>query len=514
LGLGTALLASACAVGPDFKQPAAPDARGYSPQPLPEATASATVPGGEAQHFQMGRDIPFAWWKEFGSPKLDALVERALQNNPTITAAEAALRQAQEQVKAQQGFFFPTLGASYNFIRQRLSGNTANSSAPGVQGNGDVISPPIQSASSTPHNAALQYDFNTAQLSIAYAPDVFGANMRKVESLQAQAEAQRFQMEAAYISLVDNVVAAAVQEASLRAQVEATQHFIDQNARALEILRKQFQLGYVMRIDVAQQESALAQARLQLPPLQKQLEQTHDLLRALVGVLPDQDLDLSFDFKELHLPQDLPVSLPSQLVEQRPDVKAAAAAWHSASAEVGVAIAAELPQFSITSNYGVNADKLRQLIYPGSGFWSFSGNVAQTVFDGGTLLHTRRAADQALIQAAAQYRSTVLGAFQNVADTLHAVQADADSLAASQEAEQAAKVTLEVTQHQYQSGYVSFLVLLSAQEAYQQALVTLVTAQSNRYADSAALYQALGGGWWHRTGGNADGKRTVAVAGE
>ena len=490
LGLSLALL-SACAVGPDFKKPQAPAGAGYTPQPLPATTASAAVAGGDPQTFVMGRDIPFAWWKEFGSAKLDALVDQALKNNPTITAAEASLRQAQEQTYAQEGFFFPTLGAGFNAIRQKSSGNTASSSQPGIQGNGDNI---VQPGPAQP----LFYNFYTAQLSISYAPDVFGGNRRKVESLWAQAEAQRYQMEAAYVTLVDNVVAAAIQEAALRAQVDATQKYIDQNAKGLEILRNQFKAGYAMRLDVAQQESALAQAQEQLPPLQKQMEQTHDLVRALVGGLPNQDIDTAFDFDSLHLPRELPVTLPSKLVEQRPDVLAAEAQWHSASADVGVAIADELPQFTISGALDGNASELRQIFSPGAGFWSLTGNIEQTIFDGGTLLHTRRAADQALIQAAAQYRSTVISAFQNVADTLHAVKSDADSLAASKAAEQAAKVALEVTQDQYRTGYVNYLTLLAAQEAYEQAQVSLVQAQSNRYGDTAALFQACGGGWWNR----------------
>jgi NodT family efflux transporter outer membrane factor (OMF) lipoprotein len=492
LSLGVSLgLLSACAVGPDFKHPKAPDGAGYTTQPLPQTTASAPVAGGDVQTFVMGRDIAFAWWKEFGSSKLDALVDRALKNNPTITAAQASLRQAQEQAYAQQGFFFPTLGADFNAIRQKSSGNTASSSQPGTQGNGDNI---VQPGPAQP----LFYNFYTAQLSISYALDVFGSNRRKVESAWAQADVQRYQMEAAYVTLVDNVVAAAIQEAALRAEVDATQKFIDQNARALEILKHQFKDGYAMRLDVAQQESALAQAQEQLPPLQKQVEQTHDLVRALVGGLPNEDVDTAFDFDSLHLPHELPVALPSKLVEQRPDVLAAEAQWHTASANVGVAIAAELPQFTITGTFGGNADQLRQIISPGAGFWSIDGNIEQTLFDGGTLLHTRRAADQALIQAAAQYRGTVISAFQNVADTLHAVKSDADSLTASKAAEQAAKVMLDVTQDQYKTGYVNYLTLLSAQEAYEQSLVTLIQAQSNRYGDTAALFQACGGGWWNR----------------
>jgi NodT family efflux transporter outer membrane factor (OMF) lipoprotein len=266
-----------------------------------------------------------------------------------------------------------------------------------------------------------------------------------------------------------------------------------------------------MGIDVATQESALAQAQLLLPPLQKQLEQTRDLIRALVGKLPSEDVDASFDFDSLHLPTDLPVSLPSKLVEQRPDVRAAEEQMHAASAQVGVAIAARLPQITLSGTIGGNASKVGQMFADGGPFWTLGGGVTQPLFDGGTLLHKERGARQALIQAQAQYRSTVITAFQNVADTLHAIQFDGDGLAAAANAERAAKKAQDLTQLQYRLGYVNFLTLLGAQETYQQSLVALVQAQSNRYGDTAALFQALGGGWWNRgtemaASGDASGK--------
>ncbi len=494
-----AALLAACAVGPDFKRPAAPDAKGYSPKTIADTTASATTPGGDAQHFVMGRDIPFAWWTLFQSPKLDALVEKALKTNPTIPAAQAALRQAQEFVAAQRGFFYPTVGADFSPARTKIAGNLGGNS-PGIQGNGNIIQTYQNPGGPPPFNGPAYYNFYTAQLSLSYAPDVFGGNRRQVESLQSQAESLRYQMEATYITLASNVVAAAIQEASLQSQISATQAFIDQNAKAVDILRNQFKLGYAMGIDVATQESALAQARELLPPLQKQLEQTHDLIRALCGNLPDEAIDDAFDLSSLHLPEDLPVSLPSKLVEQRPDIRAAEENLHSASAQVGVALANRFPQFNITGAIGGNATVIPQMFSTGGPFFNLTGDVAPTIFDGGTLKHRQSAAEQALVQAQAQYRSTVITAFQNVADTLHAIQSDADALVATAEAEQAAQKVMSITQKQYQLGYVNYLMLLNAEETYQQALVTLLQAQTNRYGDTAALYQALGGGWWNRVG--------------
>jgi NodT family efflux transporter outer membrane factor (OMF) lipoprotein len=494
-------LISGCAAGPDFTRPDAPKGADYAPQALPEESHSAPVHGGEPQRFSKGSDIPFDWWKSFNSPQLDSLVQRAIQFNPTIEAAQAALRQANEMVYAQQGLFFPTLSASYGFERQQLAGNSGGNS-PGIQGNGSIISTtsgtPASQGGSAPYNAPVTYNFHTAQLNVGYVPDVFGLNRREVESLKAQAEYERFQYEAAYMTLASNVVAAAIQEASVRSQIEATKQIIDLNAHSLKILRDQFKSGYAMRIDVAAQESALAQAEQLLAPLEKQYEQTRDLIRALSGRLPNEDIEETFEFSSLQLPQSLPLSLPSKIIEQRPDVRSAEEQLHAANAQVGVAIANWLPQISITGAYGGEASVFEQMFQPGGPFWNLIGSVSQTLFDGNSLLHRKRAAEQALHQAAAQYRSTVIAAYQNIADTLHALLSDADSLAAAVKAEEAAKVTLDLTRRQQEAGYVNSLILLSAQLSYQQALVTRVQAQTNRFNDTVALFEALGGGWWNR----------------
>lgn len=498
------ILLSGCAVGPDFHRPAAPADAGYSPKPLPDVTVSTTGLGGDAQHLVSGQDVPFDWWKSFQSPQLDALVERALRANPTIEAAKAALGEAQELVDAQQGYFFPTVGADYNFERQKLAGNLSGSSAPGVQGNGSDISAtqnPTASPQTYPHNKPLFFNFHTVELDVGYSPDVFGSNRRQVESLDAQAKMQRFELEAAYTTLASNVVAAAIQEAATRAQIAATEDIIAENRKSLEILQNQQKYGYAMAIDEAAQETALAQAEQALPPLQKQLEQTRDLIRVLVGNLPNQDVDETFTLASLHLPADMPLSLPSNIVDQRPDVRAAEEQLRSANADVGAAIAARLPLFNLSGSEGNTATTIAQTFAPGANFWTLVGSVSGTVFDGGTLLHKQRSADEALVQAAAQYRSTVLTAYQNVADTLHAMLSDADSLKAAVKSEHAAKVALDMTQKQNEVGYVNYPTLLLAEQAYQTAEINLVQAQASRFGDTAALFQALGGGWWNRPAG-------------
>ncbi len=493
-----AAMTSGCAVGPDFKRPEAPAAKSYSPTPMPMKTVSAPVRDGESQHYDAIKDISFDWWTLFRSPQINSLIERAFKANPSIESAQASLREAQDNVAAQQGFFYPTVGIDYMPSRNKLAGNMGGNS-PGVQGNGSVIqtysNPP---PGLPPYNAPVYYNFHTAQLTVGFVPDVFGLNRRQVESLQAQAQAQRFQLEATYITLASNIVAAALQEASLRAQIKAASRIVEINSELLDVLRSQIKLGYVTGVDVADQESSLAQAKQALAPLKKQLEQTRDLIRALAGNLPNEDVSETFELSDLHLPQALPLSLPSRIVEQRPDVRAAEEALHAASAQVGVAVANRLPQFAITGAVGGMASTPGQMFSSGGGFFNLIGNVGQTIFDGGTLAARKRAADQGLIQAQAQYRSTVIAALQNVADTLHAIESDADALKSSAENERSARTAFDITRKQFEAGYVNYQTLLAADQNHLQAVINLSQAQASRLGDTAALYQALGGGWWNR----------------
>jgi len=472
----TLLFAAGCAVGPNFKRPAAPKVPGYTPAPPSTTSNTPNVPGGEEQQFAQGHDIPGEWWTLFHSKPLNDLIERSLKNNPDIKAAQAALLVARENVLAQRGAYYPMATGSFSADHSKTS---------------NVVSPFTASG-------ALYYSLYTPQVAVSFVPDVFGLNRRTVESLKAQEEQARFALVATHITLSSNVAAAAIQEASLRAQIDATRQLIEINTNMLQVLRKQFEKGYVGRLDVAAQESQLAQVTAILPPLLKQLAQQRDLLDALSGGFPSEDLAEKFELSSLQLPQELPLSLPSQFVEQRPDVRQAEENLHSASALIGVARANRLPSFALTADVGSMALIFSNMFAAGTGFWDLGASATQTIFQGGTLVHRERAARAAYTQAAEQYRSTVLTAFENVADTLHALQQDADALKGAAAARDAAKVTLDLTTRQMQVGYVSYLTLLSAEQTYQQALINLVQAQSNRYADTAALFQALGGGWWNR----------------
>jgi NodT family efflux transporter outer membrane factor (OMF) lipoprotein len=470
------LLTAGCTVGPNFKRPAPPDVGGYTPTPISTTSSTTDVAGGEAQRFVEGKDILGAWWTLFHSKPLNDLIERSLKANPDLKAAQAALLVARENVLAQRGFYYPSVTGGFSAIRAKSSNDLS----------------PVTNTS------ALNYSLYTPQVSVSFVPDVFGLNRRTVESLKAQEQQARFALAATHITLSANVAAGAIQEASLRGQIAATGELITINTNMLQILREQYAKGYASELDVAAQESQLAQVAATLPPLLRQLAQQHDLLAALSGGFPNQELPESFELSTLQLPRELPVSLPSQLVEQRPDVRQAEENLHAASAQIGIAVANRLPSFALTADTGSAALALGQLFSGGNGSWDLAAGVTQPIFDAGILRHRQRAAQAAYTQAAEQYRSTVLTAFQNVADTLHALQQDADALQAAATAKDASGVTLDLAGKQFQSGYASYLTLLSAEQAYQQAVINLVQAQANRYADTAALFQALGGGWWNR----------------
>jgi NodT family efflux transporter outer membrane factor (OMF) lipoprotein len=480
LALAAALLV-ACAVGPNFKAPAAPKDAAYLPAQPPAATASAPVPGGEAQRFLAAQDIPGQWWTLFQSPEMNVLLEEALKHNPTLEAAQAALRQANENLAAQRGAFYPSLTGTYQ--GQRADASLASF---GLPGNGNYL-----------------YTLNSASVNVAYTLDVFGGIRRQVEALQAQADYERSSLEASYLALTANVVTAAVTEASLRAQVAVTEEVARSQRAQLDITQRRVTAGGASRVDVLQQQATLQATLATLPALRTQLAQERDLLATYVGTLPARYDGGPIQLDTLHLPQDLPVSLPSRLVEQRPDVREFSALLHEATAQVGVATANMLPQFNLTGSYGAAAVKFSDLFTPSSAVWNLAGGITTPLFKGGQLLHQRRAAVAAAQQAAANYRATVLTAFQNVADSLLALEGDAEVLAAQTGAEQSAAESLRLVQAQYKAGGANYLQVLTSEQAYQNATLALVKARAQRFLDTAALFQALGGGWWNRSDTNA-----------
>ena len=482
--LGPAVVAAlsaglaACAVGPNFHRPAPPKAADYGSAPSKGETVASPGTGGAAQTFTPGLDIPAEWWQLFRSDKLTALVAQSLKGNPNLSAARAALRQASELYKAQRTSLLPVVQGSFDAQRAK---NAV-----------DTLANPTTFAQVNPY-----YNLFTTQLSLSYAPDVFGGMRRSLEAARAGVAATRFELVATYVTLSSNVVVTAVQEASLRGQIDATERLLDLQHQLTETVRRQRSLGTASQLDLLAQQAAEAQTAATLPPLTKQLGQTRDALTALLGRLPAEEPAETFTLEDLTLPTELPVTLPSKLIEQRPDVRQAEENLHAASAQVGVALADMLPQFTISADTGSAALEIDQLFTPYTGFWTVGASLTQTLFDAGALIYRHRAADAALDEAAAQYRAAVILACQNVADTLRALQADADALKATAAADAAARASFELARQQYQLGTISQVALLNAEQTLRQAEIAVVQARASRYADTAGLFQALGGGWWN-----------------
>jgi NodT family efflux transporter outer membrane factor (OMF) lipoprotein len=464
-------------VGPDFHRPAAPAQEDYTREPLAPSTVSTPVAGGGAQRFSSSLDVAGRWWEGFQSPEINRLVERALKANPDLQSAQAALRAARENLYAQRGALYPEIDASFTSSTQK---------------NPVVLASPLA-------NNENFFSLSTAQVTVSYAPDVFGGLRRQIETAAAQVDSQRYALEATYLTLTTNVVLAALQEASLRGQIKATERAVALGEKVLDDLQRQEGLGQAAAGDVATQEAVLAQTRAALPPLAKQLAMQQDLLDQLTGGPVADAPDAAIALERLQLPAELPLSLPAKLVAQRPDIRAAEANLHMASAQIGVAVANRLPSFPLSASFGGTSGRIGNLLTYQNTLWDLSAGVSQPVFEGGALRHRQRAAEAAYDQAAAQYRSTVHGALQNVADTLQGLDQDAKALRLAAEAHDAAAKSLAIARQQLQAGEVNSVTVLNAEQADALAVSTLVQAQGARYADTVALFQALGGGWWNRT---------------
>ena len=470
---------SACAVGPDFKQPDAPNTSTYTETTLSKKLATAPgVPGGSLQEFVEDADIQAQWWQLYKSPELDALIKKALQQSPNLGAADAALRSAQENVNAQiGGQYFPSVGLSGTATRQLQP-----SAVYGISNGSDT------------------YSLYNTSVNVTYKLDVFGGARRAVEGARAQAEVAQFQLEGAYLSLTANVVTSAVKEAALRAQMQATEEILKAQTNLAEVTERQLMIGTVSKVDVTSQKTLVSNSQVDLFNYERNLAFARNQLAVLVGELPSNANIAKFDLASLHLPEKLPLSVPSSLVRQRPDVRAAEAQLKAQNAFVGVATANLLPQFNITGSIGSAALTSAALFGPNSALWSIGGGILQPLFQGGQLLAQRRGAIANYEQAAFQYQATVLNAFQEVANALRALETGAQALKSASDAERYAYETLDLVQQQYKLGTASYLAVLYYQNQYQQAKVKSVSAQATRFSDTASLFAALGGGWWNREG--------------
>jgi NodT family efflux transporter outer membrane factor (OMF) lipoprotein len=463
-----------CAVGPDFRVK-------ETGMPAQYPTSSTAVKPEKTppeirteQHFVLDRDIPGEWWTLFGSPELDRMIKQALADSPTLTAAQAALRKAEEDLRAVKGsVLYPAVDANLQAERQKVSGN-ANA------------------------GASDTYNLYNTSVSVSYTLDIFGGGRRQMEAYQAQADYQHYQYEATYLTLIANIVTTAIKEASFREQLTAKKEIIEIQQKQLDVIKKQFELGAVTKADVLSQEAEVAATKAELPDIEKQFDLTRHALSVLVGRFPGSSDMPEFKLESLHLPQELPVSLPSSLAHQRPDIRAYEALLHKACAEVGVATANLYPQITLSAGYGFEAIGTNILFNGDSVVWNLGAGLLQPVFHGGELTAKRKAAIAAYDQAQAQYRQTILEAFQDVTDVLRELEADAKTLKAQTEAETIAKSALELTEKQYELGAVGYPALLISQRDYEKTKVNVITAKAQQYADTAALFQALGGGWWNR----------------
>ncbi len=467
-------LIASCAVGPDFVRPQPPAATQYTQGKEPAVTVKAD---GQVQHFALGANIASDWWRLFQSPKLDRVIKEAVAQNANLQSAQARLRQSQENLRAGYGVFFPQVGGSFSATRERFT--TAQFGTANVSGN--------------------IFNLYTSGVSVSYLLDVFGKQRRTVEGLAAQVDYQNYTAAATYLTLLGNVVNATIAQAAYRAQVEATQQLIRVQKEQFSITAAQAQAGIVPYVNVASIQTQLASTEATLPPLQQNLDKTNHLLAALVGRTPAEWMAPQLDLKDFTLPKELPLTLPSELVRQRPDILAAEATLHAASANIGVATANMFPSFTLNASYGQTAVDIAKLFGTAANIWSFGGTLAQPLFTGGTLWHQRKAAIEAYQASASDYRQVVLSAFQQVADSLRAVEHDAETLKAQATALAAADQALRLTQTNYQAGLANYLQVLIANFQYPQAMLAYIPAQALRFQDNAALFVALGGGWWNTT---------------
>ena len=482
-----AALLAGCAVGPDYVRPALSLPNRLTASPLdgeagdlPTAPTDMVASTLRPQRLSRELDIPAQWWQTFHSTPLNAWVVASLARNPGIEAAQAALRVANENALAERATFWPTVGLNYSPTRARVP---------------DLLASPVASGMSV-------YTVHTAQVTVSYAPDVFGGTRRAVEQAEAQTELQRFQLQATHLTLSSTVVMSAINEAALQAQLATTLRLIAGQQQVLQNYRRQQALGQLALADVDAQEAALATTQALLPPLEKQLAQQRNQLMVLAGRFPGEQRNTHFDLDAFTLPDVLPLTLPSLLIEHRPDVRAAEAQLKSASAGIGMAVAARLPNVQLGVNaYGSSALALSQLFTSSGMFWTLAASVTQPLFDGGALKHREAAARANFDQAAAQYRATVLGAFQDVANALEAIDADTRALQAAADSERATLRSLVRLRQQLSLGDTSALSVRLAEQSWQQAVLALVPARAARLADTAALFQALGGGWWQQLDG-------------
>lgn len=466
------VLAPACTVGPHYHSPAPPTVATYTPEAQPNTTVTSPGVAGSAQHLNPSMDIPAQWWTLFRSPELDRLVRDALANSPTLAQATARLKEAQEESNARTGATkYPAVNSNISAQREQVDLATFGVPFP---------SPP-------------PFGLLNGSVAVSYALDLFGANRRLVESLNAQVEYQSWQLQGARLMLAGNVVSVAIRQAQLRAQIDLTRQMLVLQQQQLDITEQRVQAGGLAQYNISQQRTLVEQTRATIPPLEQQLDMVNHQLAVLIGKSPGEAHIEAITLDKLRLPEELPASVPSSLVRQRPDIRAADALIHRASADVGVATANLYPQITLSASAGLVGTSFTS----GGSVWNFGAALAQPVFNGGALRAEKRKAVAAYEEAGAAYQLVILQAFEQVANSLRAIDHDAQTLQARTEAAVQAAATYNMATQRYAAGGISQFSLLDAQRQYLQTSIDRTSSAASRYADSASLFQALGGGWWN-----------------
>ncbi len=470
-GMGVLVLCPilGCAVGPNFERPKPPSIESYTTGTIPAATMPAD---GKAQHFEQDAKIVADWWRLFNSPKLDAVVKEAIANNQSLQAAQESLRQSQDILRAGHGVFYPQLDAGLTASRQKSSPALIGGTAPS-----SIV------------------NLFTLSATVSYALDVFGGERRAVESLGAQVDFQHAAVLAAYITLSGNVVNTMIAQAGYQEQIKATEQLIDIQREQVKLTEVQAQAGLIPYANMLSLQSQLAALEATLPPLRQKINQTDHLLATLVGRTPAEWDPQRVELTDLTLPGELPITLPSQLVRQRPDILAAEAQLHTASAEIGVATAALFPSFTLSGAYGVGSNSSNNLFKSNSSFWNLGANISAPLFRGGTLWYGRQAAIDTYQVSLSNYRQTVLSAFAQVADTLRSLEHDAELVHDQSRALSASEEASQLIQANYEAGTANYVQVLIANIQYQQAKIGYIQAKAQRFQDTVALFVALGGGW-------------------
>ncbi|MFI4980091.1 MAG: efflux transporter outer membrane subunit [Nevskiales bacterium] len=458
-----AALLAACTVGPDYQRPQAPDTQAYTNEAL------TSLQDGSGQQLAAGQNPDAAWWTGFHSADLDATMRQAVAGNHNLAAAQATLAQARETVNAAAGALYPQVGLDAGAGRQKY----------GAQFSGAQVFP--------------AFTYYSVGPSVSYLVDYTGGQRRAVEQRQAQADYQTFQLQAAYLSLTGNVAQQALAIASARAQIAAAEQLLEEDRKNLSLVQSAFAAGSVTRVDVLSAQSQLANDQTLLPPLRQQLSVARHALSILAGKAPADWVPPDFELKQLQLPQTLPLSLPSELAHRRPDILAAEAQLHAATAAVGVATSNLYPQINLTASVGQQSTSLSHLFDASSTAWGLAAGLTAPLFDGGTLRAQRRGAQDAAKAALDSYEQTVLQSFGQIADVLTALDHDAEQLGAQKNALDSAEASLGLTRQSYTVGNVGVLQVLDAERQYQQARLGYVRAEAQRYQDTAQLYLALGG---------------------